>query len=329
MAYLDMIAAVRGSVPKCPFPAAKKFVDNAWRDVRKQNIWSFQLYDRYQWIAPDQVDSGTATAVQGDDEVVVDVTAAAAIDAASTSYSLITQRQFRIGQGTIYNIWGWDSGTRTLTLDRPYGEVDATDEQYTIFQCYYAAPYEDHISWITIRDMQNFINLFTDWNRSQVDASDPQRSWYYFPTHVFFYVNDPNPDSTTYRYPMYELWGAPTYSLNYQLYGRRNGANLSAMTDQLPVVISEETVIALGKYYAYEWAEANKGNLPRNQGSDFKYLMGAANAEYLKWMRDDRRRDREMVNNWYFVRRNSLYGKYFAYFNSIGGTAYPGASMGG
>lgn len=325
-----MITAVRGSVSKLPYDAAKGFVNQAWKDIRRQNLWSFLLYDRYQWIAPPMVSAGTATTVQGTDTVVVDATAAAAIDAASTSYSLITQRQFRIAAGTIYNIWGWDSGTRTLTLDRPYGEASITGAAYQIYQCYYAAPYKDHLLWISVRDMQNFLDLFLEKTRSQIDAADPQRTWYYFPTDVVFYQLDLNPDSTTYRFPMYELWGAPTYTLNYQLYGIRRGVDMTSNTDELPPAVGEDCVIALGKYYAYEWAEAHKNELSANGTvPDFKFLMGKTYKDYERLFKEYRRQDRETVNNWFTVRRVSLYGKYFSYFNSIGGTAYPGVSMGG
>lgn len=328
-----MIAEIRGAVPKMPFPLAKKLINRARADAYRQNLWSFLLYDRYQWISPPLINTGLVTVVQGSDTVTVDATAAAALNAGSASFSLITQRQFRVGAGTIYNIWGWD-GTDTITLDRPYGEASAADTEYQLYQVYYAAPYKDHLTFISVRDMSNFIDLFLDKTRAQIDASDPQRTWYYFPTDVVFYQHDANPDSATPGYPMYELWGAPQYSLNYQLYGIRSGMvdggmDLVANTDTLPIALGEDCVIEYAKYFAYQWAEANKGSLPRNQGPDFKFLMGAAHAEYQRLYKDYRRRDRETVNNWFSVRRISLYGKFFSYYNSIGGTAYPGVGMGG
>lgn len=333
MAYIDMIAEIRGAVPKMPFALAKKTINRARADAYRQNLWSFLLYDRYQWISPALINTGVATTVQGVNMVTVDAAAAAAINAGSATYSLITQRQFRIAAGTIYNIWGWD-GVNTLTLDRPYGEASITGAAYQIYQVYYAAPYKDHLCFTSVRDMQNFIDLFIDKTRAQIDASDPQRTWYYFPTDVVYYQVDNNPASTTYGYNLYELWGAPQYNLNYQLYGIRSGALGGSMdlvnnNDALPIAIGEDCIIEYAKYYAYQWAEANKGSLPRNQGPDYKFLMGAAHAEYQRLYKDYRRRDRETVNNWFAVRRISLYGKYFSYYNSIGGTAYPGVGMGG
>lgn len=328
MAYIDMIRELRGAVPKMPLDLCKKTINRARADVYRQNLWSFLLYDRYQWIAPVIVNTGTATAAQGYDTVVLDVTAAAALVASVTPYSSIIQRQFRIGAGTIYNIWGWDLPTRTLTLDRPFGEGSATDSAYQIYQVYYAAPYKDHLTFTSVRDMSNFIDLFIDKTRAAIDAVDPQRTWYSFPTDVVYYQVDQNPASTTLGYSLFELWGAPQYSLNYQLYGIRSGAegggmDLTANTDTLPIAIGEDCLIEYAKYYAYQWAEANKGAVERNNGPDFKFLMGGAMEMYKRLYRDYRRRDRETVNNWFAIRRISGYGK-LPYYNTIGGTASPG-----
>lgn len=88
-------------------------------------------------------------------------------------------------------------------------------------------------------------------------------------------------------------------------------------------------MLALGRKYAYEWAEANKGDNPRDVGPDFKYLIGEAKGDYSRLFKDYRRRDRETVDNWFSIRRESLYGKFFQYYSTIAGTAYPGYAMGG
>src|ERR1035438_3017531 len=110
MAYRDMTAKVRGSVPKLPIIAAKSFVDDAWQDIRKKNLWSFQLFTD-QWISPAMVTSGQATTTIGSPTVTLDATATAALVASqlASPYSLITQRQFRgSNAGGIYSIYGWD-----------------------------------------------------------------------------------------------------------------------------------------------------------------------------------------------------------------------------
>jgi hypothetical protein len=319
--YLELI----GMVPKLPVPLAKILINRAWKDVRRQNLWSFQLYEG-GWITPPLINTGTVTVTQGTNTVTADATAAVAITAGVTAYSTIPQRQFRVAGGVVYNIVSWVSPT--LTLDRIYGEGSQVGASYQVLQVYYAPPHQDHLMFVSVRNMANFINLFLDKTRSQIDAMDPQRTWYYFPTDVVFYQMDPIPTSTTYRYPLYELWGVPQSTYNYNLYGVRKGVDLSANTDELPPVIGEDCVVELAKYYAYQWAEARKDTLNKG-GPDFKYLMGGAMAEHKRLMKDYRRQDRETVNQWLVTRRVSLYGRVYAYYSSLSGMATPGLGWGG
>ena len=324
MAFLDMQREIHGSVPKIPIRLCKTLVNRAWRDLRRQNLWSFLLYDA-NWSSPAQINVGTVTTTQGATTVTVSATAAAAINVAPLGPPTpITQRQFRIGLGTIYNIYAWDGAT-ILTLDRPMAEPSVVNASYLIYQLYYPAPVADHLLWLSVRDMVNFIDLFTDKTRAMIDQTDPQRSWYYFPTDVVPYAKDNNPLSATYGNMMYELWGSPLSQLTWQLYGVRRGSDLVLPTDTLPAIIGEDVVLALARKYAYEWAEANKGDSPRNSGPDFRFLIGEAKADYDRLFRQYRKDDRELADTWFQVRRTSLFGKYFSYYNSVAGTAYPGA----
>lgn len=324
MSFLSMYSEVRGAVPKIPLGLAKTLIKRGYQDVRRQNLWSFQIYDS-NWIAPALVDSGTATVVQGSNSVTLDATAAAAVIASITAYNPINQRQFRVGISTICNITDFD-GVVTLTLDRGFPDEGGSGESYNIYQVYYPAPYQDHLSFVSVRDMVQFTDLILDKNMAWLDEQDPQRTWYYFPTHVVPRMLGTDEDNEeTYQFPMFELWGVPLTNRTYQLYGIRRGEDLSANSDTLPPAISEEVVIERAKYYAYEWAEANKGAIPRNQGPDFKFLMGACDARYKELYRKLRMQDREIVDNYFRVRRSALSGKYMAQYNAISGTAYPGA----
>ena len=125
---------------------------------------------------------------------------------------------------------------------------------------------------------------------------------------------------------MFELWGQPQYSLVYQLYGiqhraarkryghaaathRRGRGDCARQFLRLPV------------------AEGTKGDMPRNVGADFKFLIGSTMAEYKRLYRDYRRQDRELVDNWYNVyNRPQVFTNIWGYYNSIGMTANPGAA---
>ena len=339
MALIDMMAELRGAVPKLAFSYTKTLINRAYKDLRRQSLWSFQLFEG-QWIVPPQLAStGVATATQGSNLVNLDATATTAVNAlASTQpYSLITQRQFRIASGGIYNIWGYNptsapGGLGQLVLDRWYGEPSVTNSQYIIFQCYLPpvvgnSPIRDFRSWISVRDMANFIDLYTErYQMRDIDVMDPQRTWYGIPSDVVPYQDDQNPASPSYGSLLYMLWGLPTFNVNYQLYGIRFGPDLSAPTDTLPYVIGEDVVIARAKYYAYEWAEANKDLTPRATGPDFKFLMGAASKEYSDLFRKYRQMDRDRVDNWFALRTRANYAKWMAWYNSLGNSASPGYS---
>jgi len=353
MSLISMRTELRGSVPKLPFSFTKTLINRAWRTIRERNLWSFQLFEG-QWITPPQLtgpNAGTAAVVQGSNIVQLDPVASAAVLALATSqpYSLITQRQFRVASGGIYNIWGVSvggggygsggygaggygssPGSVSFLLDRWYGEVSNPAAAFAIYQCYYIptvnnSPISDFKTWLSVRDMQNFTDLYTDrFSRAELDKRDPQRTWYGIPTDIVPYQQDQNPASATHGYLMYELWGAPTFNINYQLYGIRTGLDLVKPTDTLPFVVGEDCVLALARVSAYEWAEANKGMTPRAAGPDFKFMMGAARKEYDDLLRLYRREDRERVDNWFSV-RDRLQGYNFeGFFNSRAGVAAPG-----
>lgn len=326
MSFQTMSAEIKGFIPKMSYDFSKTLINRAWKDVRRQNLWSFQVFTD-QWISPAIIQAGTCSVTTGSPIVTMDATAAAAINASSATYSLITQRQFRIFPGGIYSIIGWDGAT-LLTLDRPYGEATVTGQEYTIYQPYYAAPMEDFLMFLSVRDMRNFIPLRLTRTQAEVNKEDPQRTIFFFPTDVIPWQQDQNPSSTTYRYPMFELWGAPFFTTpwNWQLYGLRKGTDLALPTDTLPPAVGEDCVLALARQYAYEWAEANKGDIPRNQGTDFRFLIGEAKSDYNRLFRDYRRQDRNTINNWDSVRQEAFYAR-VPYYSTQSGTASTGGFL--
>jgi hypothetical protein len=325
-----MVAEIRGCVPKLPISYCPTLINRAWKTVREANLWSFNLFES-AWITPPPVTTGTATFIQGSQIVTMDSTAAAALNSASTTYSLITQRQFRggniAGVSGIYNIISWDA-ISTLTLDRIYADPGGTGAAYTIFQSYYTPPMQDFLTWKSVRNMQMFLDLGLDLTRAEVDQRDPQRSWYQFPTEVVFFETDNRGagtinSSSTLGYPMFELWGVAVTPFTYQCYGIRKGSNLVNPTDTLPDAVGEDVVLAKARMYAYEWAEANKGIAPRAVGPDFRFLMGVAAEEYKKRLVEYRKNDKERVDNWMSARGLVWGTRAFGHYNTVAGTAGP------
>jgi len=327
MAFVNMIGEVIGCVPKIPSDYAKTLVNRAWRDVRRQSLWSFLLFEG-NWTSPSLINGGTVTTTQGSNTLVFDATATTAINAIFAGGAVpspVTQRQFRIGVGTIYNIWAWD-GAGNATIDRAYQEVGAAGQTYMIFQCYYPAPMMDFWQWIRVRDMTNWNDLATTKQRKEIDMWDPQRTAYYIPTHVVYYQQNQNPASFTYGIPTFELWGVPQYVLTYQIYGMRKGTDLINNTDTLPPQIGEDCVMALARAYAYEWAEANKSD-ERSKGSDFRFLIGVAKDDYKRLFAEYRRQDRALVDNFRSkLERTWSYPNLYGWYSSIAGQASPGAA---
>ncbi len=340
-----MMAELRGSIPKLPYAFTKTLVNRAWRNIREANLWSFQISE-WAWITPPPLTTGSATFAQGFNTVAFDTNAQAAITSwqAANPYALLTTQQFRggnvAGLSGVYNIIGYDSSTGIATLDRIYADPSGSAASYTIFQCYYVPPMDDFFGLLSVRNMQMFLDLDLDHTRSWVDARDPQRSWYQFPTHVIPWGADQRGvgvtgssgqslQSATAGRMMFELWGIPITPFTYDVYALRRGTDLVNPTDALPVQIGEDMVLELAKYYAYEWAEANKDQMPRTSGSfyiqgpNFQFLMSQAMAWYQKLKTQYQLADREAIDNYFHHREPDIASRAFGYYNTIAGVSGP------
>ena len=264
-----MQAELVGMVSWLPPDYAKTCVLRSFSDICRKNLWSFLVFEG-NWTSPAIVNAGQATTVQGQNAITLNAAAsAAAIAIAFGPPSTIIQRQFRVGIGTIYNIWGINASNPNavvLTLDRLYAEPSGTSA-YQIYQVYYPAvaqqgldtvPVTDFREWIGIRDINNFNNLFTTKSRAWVNERDPQRTVYYLPTHAVPYQLDLNPASPTYKCLLFELWGQPSFVLTYQLAGIRRGDGILVNpSDEIPPQLGEDCVMSLARYYAYQWGALN------------------------------------------------------------------------
>lgn len=333
MAFIDLQTELRGVVPKLPISYTKTLINRAWNLIRTQNLWSFNLFES-SWITPPLVSTGTVTVTQGSAAITFDANAIAALNAslAANPYSLITQRQFRVGVGGIYSIIAYNSVTGAATLDRIFGDPGGSGFAFNVYQLYYTPPTLDFRTWISVRNPQLFIDLDLNTTRAEVDAMDPQRTWYQFPSRAVPYGVDLRGQGTanasaTLGYKMYELWGQPIQLYTYQCYGIRNGVDLVAPTDTLPYPIPQELVIARAKDYAYEWAEANKDLTPRATGPDFKFLRSATMEEYRMLLQKYRMLDRDSIDNWLTSRLPNLAARGMGYYNTIAGYAGPYAQM--
>jgi hypothetical protein len=303
MSFGSMSYEVSGSVPGLDLDLASTKVREAWHTIRKLRGWSFQLGSG-GFSTPGQVNLGTVSVVFGSPTVTADATASTEWASASIYGSLLSQRQFRIGGGTIYNIIAYAvvGGFGVLTLDRPFTDslTSLTGLGYLIYQPYWPTPTKEFIRWLAVRDMTNvrWLNVNADYEqRRSTDMADPQRQIYENPLMLLPYQTDQRAGSSTLGWFQYEMYPGPISQYTYQTWYMWEGPDLVNPSDELPEPISEKLVKSLARVSSYEWAEANKDpQNPRGSGADFRFLMGAAQTQYEAELKICRVNDREKVN---------------------------------
>jgi hypothetical protein len=309
MALADLIGELQGAVPNMDAAYARTLVNEAWGDVRRLGGWSFQFLET-GFTVPGMLSAGTVTLTFGSATVIGDANASAAWLAASQYGSLLTQRQFRSGgvsgAGTIYDIVAADvtnASAVKLTLNRPYTDpltsmsLAVSGRGYSIYQPYIVAPCADFERWLSVYDIANAGWLVTRGDRREVGRTDPQRQIFSNPDRLLGLGQDTRVGSSTLGWQRYELWPGPQNQYLYQVWCLRFGADLVSMSDTLPIGVPESLVKAKARARCYEQAEANKDpQNPRGAGADFRFLIGAALAQYERELKYARLRDRDRVD---------------------------------
>lgn len=271
-----MAFEVAGDVP-VPYPLAKTYVNRAWLNIQRSFLWSF-LWGDAAIPTPAPTGAGFVTTQRGNAVVTANPAAAAAWATIPLSTPITTQ-QFRVGQGTIYNIKSYDNVANTITLDQPY--VDPTDGPntgYQILGIYFNAPVQDFLWWESIRDPITGYTLGTVRTREEVDVIDPQRFQSGWPVEVIPYRINPTPGSF-YQFPQYEMWPGPLNELTYTGTYFRKGAGFQSLNDTVLAPLGEDVVLELAKYYACEWCLKNPDKVPK---ADWRFAMGANLKQYEK-----------------------------------------------
>jgi hypothetical protein len=306
MALADIIGDIQGSVPNQDAAQARTVLNEAWQDVRRLGGWSWQFLET-GFTVPGMLSTGTVTLTFGSPTVTGDANASAAWLTASQYGSLITQRQFRAGgvagAGTIYDIIAIDVTTPSavkLTLNRPFSDpltsltLPVVGQEYAIYQPYIVAPCADFERWLSVYDIANAGWLMTRGDRREVGRTDPQRQIFANPDRLLALGQDTRPGSSTLGWERYELWPGPQNQYLYQAWALRFGPDLVNLSDTLPIGIPESMVKAKARARCYEQAEGNKDPAnPRGAGADYRFLIGAALAQYERELKFARLRDRD------------------------------------
>ncbi|SRR6266446_7811341 len=270
MAFADYASELLGHIPALDYLLAQKLVNRGWKDIREARLWSWLRFFGVL-LAPQIVTAGTATATQFSSTISLDATANAALN--NLQNPLITQRQFRLGAGPLYNITAYNNAGATLTLDRLYMEKSSVGS-YQVYRCYFQ-PADQNGALVS--DFLMFSEMFNPvegyaivgpnlrLTRGELDARDPTRGAQDVAYTVASFTVDAN------GIPFYELWPHPTNQRAYPYLGRKRGLDLSATVD-IPQTVSSHMVIERAKFYAYDWAIANVGKFPELKDVDWRLL---------------------------------------------------------
>jgi hypothetical protein len=318
MAFVDMITELVGEM-NLPEPFVETRLNEALRAIYEdpaQRMWSFQIRTG-GWLTPGLLfATGLSGALQsmgiimtkvGSDQVVGDALASAAWSN-YVAPPFLTELQIRSPWYALYDIVGFDQDPNTnivtLTLDRPWMEPDG-EQPYMMYQAYFPAPVADWKRFFEVRDTSN--NAWLDyWSYSQRDLSvlDAQRVQFDMPSFVVFHDCDHRPNSATYGFPRFELWPNPLSQLPYSFTYLRMGDLLVEQTDMVPEPLSEEMVKWKARESLYLFKEAQKGDgMARGSGADWRFLAGAAAAEYQRVRDRIGKRDTDIVDM-YLTRMN-------------------------
>lgn len=286
MAFADYVAELTTTIPGLEAPAAIKYVNRAWAEIRDIRKWSFltQLKDVY---APPIVSAGTVTVTLFSPTITFDATAIAALNASQSlppiaSTSVGVGRQFRIGAigssninfnsaGAVYSLLTYDNITGVATLDRPFAGASGALQQYLVYRCYFEPPVTDFVRYKAVTNYTSGYGIIRDaLNVPQESLAifDPQRQStgdaYYLSPLMTDYQN-PNAIGGTIAH---EFYPHPTNPSIYTCLFERRGTDLSP-TQDLPNTFPSQALIHRALMHGCDWALMNVPNRPELQGTNW------------------------------------------------------------
>lgn len=285
MAFADYVAEVTNSVPGLEAPAAAKFVNRAWKEIRDIRKWSF-LTQNKDLYAPAIVSAGTVTTTQFSPNITFDAAAIAALNASPSLPPIAgvpvgVGRQFRIGTspsltqisqaGTVYSLQTYDPVGGGATLDRPYAGASGSLQPYLVYRAYFEPPTTDFVRYISVTNYQSGYAIIRDaLNVPQESLAiyDPQRQStgdaYCLSSFMTDYQNPNNAGGTI----AHEFWPHPTNPAVYTGLFRRRGTDLSP-TQDLPNTFPDSVLIQRAMMHACQWALENVPSRPELQGTNW------------------------------------------------------------
>jgi hypothetical protein len=287
----DLAGELVGQIPGLPHPAAVKFINKGWQDVRRERLWSF-LIGTGELISADSISAGSVAVTKFSTSVVFNATAQVILNPLAVGATpTLDSRQFRVSGGPIYNLVGYD-GAGNGTLDRVYTESSNSTATYQVYKCYYAPPSTDFLTYTSILDPINGYVLSGKrlrGTREEIDRRDPLRASQGIPYYLFSYKPDANGVMN------HELWPQTVRGQVYLCSYVKKGIDLSTPTSSIPSSDVESLVVQRALFWASRWAAMNVGRLPELRGVNWINQMSEINGTYRHDLVRAKRNDNEIM----------------------------------
>lgn len=292
-----------GDVPGISLPLSKRFIRQAAQYIVTEQNWSFQSAEN-GWLTPGLLGSTAGTPKQSAgsitvapyDTVIVGDAVATTLWASLIGRPFLTEMQIRVPLYSLYNIVTYLAGDdpdnpnapfAQITIDRPWMEPAQVAGVYMIYQAYFPVPTDNFRRFTAMRDTTNNAPMdFRSLTQADLARRDPQRMEYDLPSYAVPYEVDKRVGSASLGRMMYELWPHPLAQRPYSFSFLWDGVSLVNNVDTVPYPLSEELVMWRAKQVAYQWKEAQLGDgVQRGSGADWRFLMQAANPEYMRLLK--------------------------------------------
>jgi hypothetical protein len=295
----ELAAELTGSVPGLSNLFARKYINEALQEIKKDYLWSWNIGEGILYF-PTAVAAGTCTVTLFSTSVQFDTTAKAALNAFGTNPP-ITSCQFRVpSSGPVYNIIAYNSTTGVATLDRFYTEPSGVGQLYTIYRIYFDPPSTDGVTpntdFLRYLSINNPINGYSIrgkrlyMTREELNRRDPLRGAIGLP----YYMATYKPNALGQM--QYEPWPQCTSSLGLLCNYEKQHVWLKP-TDTIPNQSSANLVRYAMWTYAYRWALTNAGRVPELKGVDWRFALAEAQKTYARELVTAKKNDKEILLN--------------------------------